>query len=177
MNGIRCPKCDLVNLLSADSCARCAAQLSELPSTAQVSVPVDQMFQARQFAGSDRSGIPEDNELGRKTFFWYRVYCGAMVAIYVLTMGLGAVLIFSPPDPDSFSSAENTIAGSVYLVIGLVFAVVFAVALFLPRRSYNWIVGIVMMAIGMTSCCFVPAVLPLLIFWVRPETRAYFGRN
>jgi hypothetical protein len=34
-----------------------------------------------------------------------------------------------------------------------------------------------MMAIGMTSCCFLPFLIPLLIYWLKPETKAYFGRN
>lgn len=177
MNGIRCPKCDLVNLLAAETCARCGVLLSGLPPTAQVSVPVDQMFQARQFTAHDSNNIPIDNELGRKTYFWYRAYCAVLVAIYVFAMGIGVLLIFFQPDPGSTSAGENIVAGLVYLIFGAVFALVFAVAIFLPRKPYNWVVGIVMIAFGMTSCCFIPATIPLLIFWIKPETKAFFGRN
>jgi hypothetical protein len=61
--------------------------------------------------------------------------------------------------------------------LGAALAVVFAVALFLPRRRWNWIVGIVIIALGMTSCCFAPFLIPLIVYWVKPETKAYFGRN
>jgi Na+/pantothenate symporter len=67
--------------------------------------------------------------------------------------------------------------GIFYAVLGVIFFIIFAVALVLPRKPYNWIVGIVMMALGMTSCCFLPFLIPLLIYWIKPETKAYFGRN
>ncbi len=177
MNGIRCPKCDLVNLIAAEYCARCSTLLSNLPPTAQVSVPVDQTFQAQQFASGDTNDIPMDNELGRKTYFWYRVYCAVLVAIYVFAMGLGVLLIYYQPEAGTSSPGESVIAGFVYLIFGAVFGIIFAVAIFLPRKPYNWVVGIVMIAIGMTSCCFIPATIPLLIFWIKPETRAFFGKN
>lgn len=61
--------------------------------------------------------------------------------------------------------------------IGIIFFLIFAVALFLPPKPYNWIVGNVMMAIGMTSCYFIPFLVLLPIYWVKPETKAFFGRN
>jgi hypothetical protein len=29
----------------------------------------------------------------------------------------------------------------------------------------------------MTSVCCIPACVPLLIYWIKPETKAYFGRT
>ena len=177
MNGLRCPNCELVNLLTAKSCHRCGTALSDLPDTAQVSVPVEELAQARGFSSGGSTGIPEDNELGAKTYFWYRVYCMVMVALYVMVMALGVILAVVQPESDTGSAEESLIMGLAYAIVGAIFAVVYAVALFLPRKPFNWIVGIVMLAIGMTSCCFIPAALPLLIFWIKPETQAYFGRT
>ncbi len=176
MNGIRCPKCKLVNLLTAESCHRCGNSFANLPGTAHVSVPVEETFQARAFAPGNQSGIPMDNELGRKTYFWYRVYCAALALLYLLFMGLGIALTILRPESSGSSAAENVLLGTIYTILGAFFALVFIVALFLPRKPYNWIVGIVMIAFGMTSCCFLPATIPLLIFWVKPETKAFFGR-
>jgi hypothetical protein len=69
------------------------------------------------------------------------------------------------------------IMGVIYAILGVVFGIVFLVALFLPAKPFNWIVGIVVIALGMTSCCLWPALIPMLIFWVKPETKAFFGRN
>ena len=117
------------------------------------------------------------NDIGQRTFFWYRVYCAVMVVLYFGVTILGLVLAVLQPETGKYERDEMLITGVVYAILGMVFFVVYAVALFLPPRPYNWIVGIVMMAIGMTSCCFIPAVIPLLIFWIKPETQAFFGRR
>jgi hypothetical protein len=33
----------------------------------------------------------------------------------------------------------------------------------------------VIICLGMTSACFLPVCIPLLIFWIKPETKLYFG--
>lgn len=116
-------------------------------------------------------------ETARKTFFWYRVYCASMAVLYIAVTVLGIVLLTVPLETREYDQQQLFLMGIIYTILGVVFFVVFAVALFLPRKPYNWIVGIVMMAIGMTSCCLMPAVIPLLVFWVKPETQAFFGRK
>lgn len=117
------------------------------------------------------------NETGRKTFFWYRVYCAVLMLIYLGLAALGIALQVFQPQNRQYNPQETMIVGTVYAFLGAVFFLAFAIALFLPPKPYNWIVGIVMMAIGMTSCCFIPFLIPLLIYWVKPETKAFFGRN
>ena len=119
----------------------------------------------------------QNNELGRKTFFWYRVYCGVLAALYLLIMAAGIALAVMHQQLDSNDPRETLIMGIVYAAVGAVLFLIFAVALFLPAKPYNWIIGIVMIAIGLTSCCFWPACIPLLIFWLKPETQRFFGRN
>ena len=68
------------------------------------------------------------------------------------------------------------ILGGVYAAFGLVFAGAFAVGLLMPRKPWAWIYGIVLIALGMTSACCIPATIPLLIFWIKPEAKAFFGR-
>ena len=117
------------------------------------------------------------DETGRKTFFWYRVYCAVLALLYLAVIIFGVALIIYQPQTREYEPQELMIMGIIYAALGVIFFLVFAVALFLPPKPYNWIVGIVMMAIGMTSCCFVPFLVPLFIFWLKPETKAFFGRN
>ena len=117
------------------------------------------------------------NETGRKTFLWYRVYLAALAFLYLLVIGLGVFLLVYQPPTRKYDSEEVLIMSIAYIFIGTIFFLAFTIALFLPPKPYNWIVGIVMMAIGMTSCCFVPFVVPLFIFWLKPETQAFFGRK
>lgn len=182
MNAIRCPNCHSINQMSAAQCQKCQMPFANLPTTAYVSVPVEQTYEAQAFgfnapAPSPHAAMPRDSEIGRKTFFWYRIYCGALAIMYLLLTALGVFLAAYAPPTRQYNADETFIMGIIYAILGVVFFVVFVVALLLPPKPYNWIVGIVMMALGMTSCCFLPFLIPLLIYWVKPETKAYFGRN
>jgi hypothetical protein len=178
MNAIRCPNCTSINQISARQCRQCEMPFSYLPQTAYVSVPVEQTYEAQAFGFRPPPlSMPQDNEIGRQAFFWYRVYCGVMIVIYLFSIGLGAFFMSFAPETREYSSEETFIMGIFYAALGAVFLIVSVVALLLPRKPYNWVVGIVMMALGMTSCCFLPFLIPLLIYWVKPETKAYFGRN
>lgn len=118
------------------------------------------------------------NKIGRKTFFWYRVYCAFMILLYTGALIFGIFLALGSISPTGgYSAEELKLTGIIYAVISAPLLVGFAVALFLPPKPYNWIVGLVTMTIGMTGCCFVPFLIPLIIYWVKPETKAFFGRN
>ena len=177
MNGLRCPKCELVNLLTAEKCHRCGASLTGLRGTAEVSVPVDQTFQAQSYKPALFAEFSEENSVGRKTFFWYRVYCGCMTALNLAIVVIGATMAFASGSMVRQDAQEALVVGILYTISGGFFAVVYLVALALPRKPYNWVVGIVMIALGLSGCCFLPATIPLLIFWFKPETKAYLGRT
>jgi glucose uptake protein GlcU len=116
-------------------------------------------------------------ETGRKTFFWYRIYCGIMALLYLALTVFGIILTSVPFETREYSETELLTMGIVYAVMGAILFPAFAVATFLPAKPFNWVVGIVMMALGMTSCCLLPALIPLMIFWFKPETQRFFGRN
>jgi len=63
------------------------------------------------------------------------------------------------------------------IVICVPLAIGFGVGVFLPREPWAWIYGIVTIGIGMTSCATLPFCIPLLIFWIKPETKAYFDQR
>lgn len=118
------------------------------------------------------------NETGRKTFFWYRVYCAVLAFLYLLCVIAGVLLavLDLPPSPD-LSRQEMTVISIVFALFCGVLFLLAVVALLLPAKPYNWIVGIIMIGVGMTSCAFLPFMIPLLIYWLKPETKAYFGRS
>jgi hypothetical protein len=69
------------------------------------------------------------------------------------------------------------IEGILFIGLGIPLMVVFAIAPFLPKKPWVWIYGIVLIGLGMTSVCCLPATIPLLIFWIKPETQQFFGRK
>lgn len=110
---------------------------------------------------------------------WFKVYVGAMAVLYLLVTGLGLFMYAGADtflsDPDLGPEAAR-IQGVVLAAIGIPLAALFAAGVFLPNRPWVWIYDIVLIAIGLTSCCFWPATIPLLIYWIKPEVRVWFGR-
>jgi hypothetical protein len=107
---------------------------------------------------------------------WYVAYCALLAALYLLVIIMGFVfLVFEPTDRD-MSPGEARIMGVIFIVVGLVLFVPFASGPFLPRRPWAWIFGLVLICIGLTSACCLPAAVPLLIYWLKPDNKAYFGK-
>jgi hypothetical protein len=99
-----------------------------------------------------------------------------MALVYLLTLGLGVMFLFIEPDKD-MSEAEAKIMGAVMIVFGVALAAPFAAAPFLPRQSWAWVFGLVLICIGLTSACCLPVCIPLLLQWLKPEMKAYYGRE
>ena len=109
-------------------------------------------------------------------YLWFVAYCIFMALLYLATIVIGMVFMFIEPDQD-MSATEQRITGVVCIIMGLVFLVPFASAPFLPRKSWVWILGLVLICIGLTSTCCLPACIPLLVFWLKPEMKAFYGRG
>jgi hypothetical protein len=111
---------------------------------------------------------------------WYWAYCGAMALLYLACVAGGVLMIVFR---ESIAAAEPRDSPTLWLVYGLaliavgaVLAAVYLAAFFLPARRWAWVYHLVLIAFGLTSCCCLPASIPLLIFWIKPETQAHFGR-
>lgn len=123
--------------------------------------------------------LPEPDFRSRPPVWpWFVTYCVLMALMGLVVVGMGVFFLlaprFIPPQPNDPDPVVFAIMGVAYLVMGFVFGVAYASAPFLPRRKWAWIVDIVLICLGMTSVCCMPATIPLLIFWIKPETRQYF---
>ncbi|MBX3261565.1 MAG: hypothetical protein KF782_17915 [Labilithrix sp.] len=107
---------------------------------------------------------------------WFRVYAATTLALYVGFFALWQFL--APAGPDE-AHRQPTLAGDVTTAaLGLlvfVFGGLFALGAFVPYKPWGWIVGLVAICLGLSSCTAVFAI-PLLIYWMKPETKAAFGR-
>ncbi|HEX9930698.1 MAG TPA: zinc ribbon domain-containing protein [Pyrinomonadaceae bacterium] len=171
MNAVKCPSCGNLNSLGENFCLQCGAGLS---ASAQVSLSPEQ--HARAF-GMNPGAISVDLERGRRVFFWYRIYAAMMALLYAGVAALGIFIVFFAPASNKRDEADPMLVGGIYAVIGVIFFLPFAAALVLPKKPWTWIYHIVLICIGMTSCCLLPFTIPLLINWLKPETKAFFGRN
>ncbi len=108
---------------------------------------------------------------------WYRAYCALMAGLYLVCGVIGFVLLFSDRP---WIQTEDQVAGrgAGLLLAGLATPCCagFAIGLLLPRRPWGWTYGLVLIAIGMTSVCCLPATIPLLVLWLRKDVKRFFGR-
>lgn len=115
-----------------------------------------------------------------RVWMWYRVYAGFMGGLYLLVMLGGiALAVFAPSLEGGGGEMPEMprFMGVMYAVIGLPFAAAYLAAFFIPRVPWAWIYHLVLICVGLTSVCCMPATIPLLIFWLKPETKVFFGRQ
>jgi MFS family permease len=97
--------------------------------------------------------------------------------MYLLVVLAGTILLMVPADTLEMEELEKRIAAGVCIVLGLPFAVASVLPFFFAPRPWLWVYGIVLIAIGFTSCCFWPICIPLLISWIKPDVQRFFGKD
>jgi hypothetical protein len=105
----------------------------------------------------------------------YAVVFGIMGALLALAgLGLMFAPLFAPP---SLAGAEvgTWFAGLFYGGWGMAMFVPTVLALFSGRRPWVHTMGTVVIALGMFSCCLMPLLIPLLIAWMKPEPKRWYG--
>ena len=108
---------------------------------------------------------------------WFAAYCVFMTLLYAACVAGGAWVLTLPEDAMTSREVDATemrIQGGVLLAIALPLMVAFGLALVLPRRRWVWIYNLVLIAVGLTSVCCLPVTVPLLIYFIKPETKAWF---
>jgi multidrug transporter EmrE-like cation transporter len=113
---------------------------------------------------------------------WFKVYAGAM-ALLCLGMFIGGIAILNIPadgfDPEApFGDDERLgllLYGWGFTLFGLPLTALFAAGLFAKPTRFWWIVGIVLIALGLTSVCCLPFSIPLLLFWLKPDVKEWFN--
>lgn len=115
----------------------------------------------------------------------FKIYAGLVALIYLCAMGVGIFMLVAGASVQGLEELQGDmspiVVGVIGAVMGLVVSVAYSIGVFLPRRPWGWVYGIVLIAFGMVlfgmmSLCCMPLTIPLLIFWLKPEVKAYFGR-
>lgn len=107
---------------------------------------------------------------------WFKVYCAVLALLY-LGMGIMTLILFTNSRKMDFSRPEMQIAAVAIVGTSLVCFSAYVLPFFVEPRPWVWIYGIVLIAVGMSSTCFLPACIPLLIFWFKPDVKSYFGKS
>ncbi len=109
---------------------------------------------------------------------WYRVYAAFTT---LLSLGLVAFVVMlarATTDPQVAVQAGSSEAHAtilLYLILTVASTIFFAVATFVPYRPWGWTIGLIAIALGLSSVLILFAI-PLMVYWLRPLTKAAFGR-
>ncbi|HOC51719.1 MAG TPA: hypothetical protein PKI07_11550 [Verrucomicrobiota bacterium] len=155
-----------------------------------------------------------------QTIVWFRVYAAVMTGLYALCVLAAPLVFLAGTRRMGEEGLLLKIQAGVLLLMGLVFALAFALALVLPSKPWSWVYGLaqtfhtckagarascplspfggckrarcprsglrvfragreisrlVRSCLGMTSCCLLPVVIPLLIYWLKPGVKNWFN--
>lgn len=112
-----------------------------------------------------------------KVITWFKVYASFLCFLY-LAVAAGSLYLFrAEPSQLQMSATEARIMGVIFLAMGLALFAACLVPLVLSARPWLWTYDLVIICLGMTSACFLPACIPLLLFWLKPETKRWFGKH
>jgi hypothetical protein len=106
---------------------------------------------------------------------WFIFYCVVMTLMYLLVAAFGVLLLVIEPDDPDFDAQQAKIMGLIFVPLGLVLMAACALPLLMPKRPWLWVYDLILICLGLTSICFWPICIPLLIFWIKPQTKAYFA--
>jgi len=112
-----------------------------------------------------------------KVLLWYTIYLWILAVMYIVVAGIGLLLFFLPAKELEMEELEKLIVAGVCVGMSVPLAAASLLPLAFHPRPWLWIYGLVMIALGLTSCCFWPICIPLLIFWLKPEVQRHYGRN
>ncbi len=111
-----------------------------------------------------------------KCIKWFKVYCAILVLCYFFTIGVSYFLFRADPIDLYADPLFNMIFGVMMVLVSFTLLLACILPFFLKPQPWVWVYDLVIICLGLTSICFWPFSIPLLIFWLKPETKNYFGR-
>lgn len=122
---------------------------------------------------------------------WYKVYCHLFAALNFYTAWHGYRLVRDPHEvinsyrflsdlaidqatTDSLVFSISLLGWSIALM-GVFFGTIAFTLPHAPDNKKTWTAHLVHILFGATSCVLTPLCIPLLVAWLKPEVKAYFG--
>jgi hypothetical protein len=146
-------------------------------SVVQLTVRKQTMNDANNLRYSPRG---EERLLPRPSVvFWFKVYATALCLLLIPAGILSWMLASSNGgfgDPIGKWSLAS-IGAYVFSLCawGMVLSAI--ILLFKAPQPHHWTLGLVLICIGLLTPILLPASTPLIIFWLRPATKSYYGRQ
>jgi hypothetical protein len=119
-----------------------------------------------------------EEERPPEAVYYFRIYAIVMLLSLLGFFGSGLWMMLEPLMKHSGSpvSTGEWIMGLVIAAIAGVFIIPHAIVLFAGRAKWVYTLAVVLIGMSMlwNSCCL-PITIPLLIVWMKPETKKWYG--
>ena len=112
-----------------------------------------------------------------KVILWFQVYCWVLCVMYLAVAAFSMTFFMIPAEEMEMPKPIALLMGMLILLMGLLLLIASMLPLLLRPRPWLWTYNLILICIGMTSACFLPFCIPLLIFWLKPEAKNYFGKD
>lgn len=111
-----------------------------------------------------------------------RIFAVAMSLLYVGCALFGAVSLLGSAAVDAAHSEQRIelmIKGVIMVVMGVPLAILCAYAFIRTeqRTKGMYTLHLVLQGLACTSCCCIPAALPLLLAWLKPGVKQWYGAS
>lgn len=101
---------------------------------------------------------------------WCKLYLAVCFLVYMTSTGVSLYLVSRP-------HAGNVFSGLFLLLLSIPLCLSHAIPFFVAPRPWVWMFVLVLICLGLTIPCTLPATVPLLLSWLRPETKRYYGKR
>lgn len=110
---------------------------------------------------------------------WYHAFCWLMALSNVGLCLLGIWMVRDPYPFESELFKPDLIREVGWMAVGMgaVFTVLHAAMTWLPVKPWAWVSHLINILVPLIFCCPAVICVPLLIAWMRPEVKAYYGVN
>jgi len=122
-----------------------------------------------------------EEERPPEAVYYFRIYAVLMVLFLMLLSGYGLYLMLSPIMNGSTGSAATGewVIGLILFMFTFCFLVPHVIALFGGRRRWVYTLSMILIGLNLLTgnfCCMLVTV-PLLIYWMKPETKRWYGAS
>jgi hypothetical protein len=118
-----------------------------------------------------------------KAWGWYRAYCWLAFALHGLWVALWIVILLDPqraitllpPADPPIPETVATLPAKVFIATGLFFGVGSIAVLRHPKNPQGYAMHVTNLALGACSCILTPIALPLLLAFLKPQSKEWFA--
>lgn len=123
----------------------------------------------------EHTSIP--TQMKPTVLLWFKIYTAFLCFLYLAVAGSSLFFFLADPADMEISATGAYLIGTSLLLMGAALFAVCLVPFLVAPRPWLWVYDLVIICLGLTSACFLPICIPLMIFWLKPDTKSYFGRS